>query len=172
MSIRRVNHAVFSVSDLERSTRFYRDTLGLEMVALLPAQDNWDEMRFFRATGQSTNHHDVGIIANATLPSPQWGEPTAPGIFHVAFEVGTIEELEDMCQRLKKANAFINSVQQPMHLSVYGKDPDGISVEIIWRVPDTDWTYDDLWRLPLDFKQVKERWSSTLATGSAAGEPA
>jgi catechol 2,3-dioxygenase-like lactoylglutathione lyase family enzyme len=172
MSIRRVNHAVLSVSDLAASTIFYRDVLGLELVATLPAQDNWKEMRFFRAVGESTNHHDIGLIANATLPLPGWGQPSTPGIFHVAFEVGTIEELESMGRRLKEANALIDAVEQPMHLSVYGRDPDGLALEVVWRVPNVDWSYEDLWRRPLDFDAVKNRWGGTLVTGSAAGEPA
>lgn len=171
MSIRRINHAVLSVTDLEGSTIFYRDVLGLTLVATLPAQDNWKEMRFFRAAGTSTNHHDIAIIANATLPLPGWGQPSAPGLFHVAFEVGTIEELESMGRRLKEANALIDYVEQPMHLSVYGRDPDGLALEFVWRVPNVDWSYADLWRRPLDFGAVKARWGGTLVTGSAAGEP-
>lgn len=159
MSIRRVNHVVLSVSDLEASTIFYRDVIGLNLVATLPAQDDWKEMRFFRATGQSSNHHDIAIIANATLPLPGWGQPSAPGVFHIAFEVGTIDELEDMGHRLKEANAFMDNIDQPMHLSVYGRDPDGIPLEIVWR-------------RPLEFDAVKQRWGGSLATGSAAGEPA
>ncbi len=127
-------------------------------------------MRFFRAGADSANHHDVAIIANATLPRPGWGEPTAPGLFHVAFEVGTVDELEAMGKRLREAGAFLDQIHQPMHLSVYGRDPDGIAVEIVWRVPNADWTYADLWRQPLDFDAVKQRWGAALATGSAAGE--
>ncbi|WP_426197413.1 VOC family protein [Massilia sp. DWR3-1-1] len=172
MSIRRVNHVVLSVSDLEKSTVFYRDVLGLRLVATLPAQDNWKEMRFFRAVGESTNHHDIAIIANATLPLPGWGKPSAPGLFHIALEVGTITELEDMGRRLKDANALMDDVYQPMHLSVYARDPDGLALEIIWRIPNADWTYEDLFRAPLDFAKAKERWGGNLATGSAAGEAA
>lgn len=172
MSILRVNHVVLSVSNLDASTVFYRDVLGLELVSVLPAQDNWKEMRFFRAAGESTNHHDIAIIANATMPLPRWGEPSAPGMFHVALEVGTIEELEDMGSRLKEAGAFIDQVHQPMHLSVYGRDPDCLPLEIVWRIPNVDWTYQDLWRRQLDFDAVKARWGGGLKTGSAAGEAA
>lgn len=172
MPIRRVNHVVLSVSDLEASTRFYRDVLGLDLVATLPGQADWNEMRFFRAGGESSNHHDIAIIANATLPLPGWGQPSAPGIFHFALEVGTIDELQDMERRLQDAGAFMDSIDQPMHLSVYGRDPDGLPLEIIWRVPNADWTYADMWRRPLDFEAAKLRWGADLVTGSAAGEPA
>ncbi|WP_445114529.1 VOC family protein [Acinetobacter sp. WZC-1] len=170
MTIRRVNHVVLSVSDLDLSTQFYRDVLGLEWVTTLPEQSDWKEMRFFRAQGESTNHHDIALIPNASLPRPGWGEPSSPGIFHIAFEVGTIAELEKLGDRLKAANAYMDSVYQAMHLSVYGKDPDGIPVEIIWRIPNTEWTYQDLWRKPLDFDTVKQHWNDSLQTGSAAGE--
>jgi len=172
MSIRRVNHIVLSISDLDKSTQFYRDVLGLDLVATLPEQDDWKEMRFFRAPGLSTNHHDIALIANATLPRPGWGQASAPGVFHIAFEVGTIDELEDAGRRLKEAGALMDCIEQPMHLSVYGRDPDGIPLEIVWRVPNGDWTYEDLWRRPLDFTAVKQRWGAALATGSAAGESA
>jgi len=172
MSIRRVNHIVLSVTNLDTSTAFYRDVLGLDLVATLPPEGNWPEMRFFRAAGASANHHDIAIIPNATLPRPGWGQPASPGVFHVAFEVGTIEELEHIGERLKEANALTDLIDQPMHLSVYGKDPDGIPLEIVWRVPNVDWTYEDLWRRPLDFDAVKQRWGANLATGSAAGEAA
>lgn len=171
MSIRRVNHLVLSVSDLEKSTVFYRDVLGFVLVTTLPAQDNWKEMRFFRATGESTNHQDIAIIANATLALPSWGQATSPGMFHMAFEVGTITELEEMGLRLKEVNALMDCVHQPMHLSVYARDPDGLALEIVWRIPNADWTYEDLWRAPLDFAKAKHQWGSLL-TGSAAGEAA
>ncbi|CAI3956158.1 3-dioxygenase (CatE) [Commensalibacter communis] len=170
MSIRRLNHIVICVSDIEISTRFYRDILGLELVSTLPEQNNWKEMRFFCAKGKSTNHHDLAIIANATLPSPGWGQPISPGLFHVAFEVGTIAELEEYAVILKSANSFIDQLYQPMHLSVYGKDPDGIAIEIIWRIPNDCWTYSDLWRAPLNFEEAIARWGATLKTGAAAGE--
>lgn len=171
MHIRRLNHVVLSVSNLEVSTIFYRDVLGLALVATLPAQHNWNEMRFFRSSNESTNHHDLAIIANATLPLPGPGQASAPGMFHMAFEVGTIAELEAVGAKLKEAGAFMDAVDQPMHLSIYGRDPDGLALEIVWRVPNSDWTYQDLWRRPLDFDAAKARWAARRATGSASGEP-
>jgi catechol-2,3-dioxygenase len=170
MTIRRTNHVVLSVSDLDASTHFYCDILGLSRVATLPATDTWKEMRFLRASGESLNHHDIALIANATLPLPGWGQPSAPGLFHVAFEVGTIDELEAMAGRLKTAGALMDAIDQSMHLSVYARDPDGLAVEIIWRVPNADWTYADLARQPLDFGAAKASWGGQLATGAAAGD--
>lgn len=38
---------------------------------------------------------------------------------------------------------------------LYATDRDRIPVEI-WRIPDTDWTYNDLWRAPLNFEEAKK----------------
>jgi hypothetical protein len=54
----------------------------------------------------------------------------------IAFEIGTIEELEDAGRRMKEAGALMDRIEQPMHLSVYGRDPDGIPLEIVWRTPN------------------------------------
>ncbi len=87
---------MLSVGDLESSTRFYRDILGLRVVARLPGTAQWNEMIFLRSSEESTNHHDVALIANATAPPAPRDAPVRPGLFHVAFEVGTLEELEKM----------------------------------------------------------------------------
>jgi catechol-2,3-dioxygenase len=173
MPIRRMNHAVLSVSDLEASTTFYRDVLGLRLVAILPATAHFNEMRFFHSEVGSSNHHDLAIIANATTKLAGQGEPKPPGLFHIAFEVGTLDELQEIQARLQNANAFTESTHQAGHLSIYSRDPDGLAVEILWRAPRETWSYDDeMARHPLDFDSAKKRWGGQRATGSAAGEAA
>ena len=173
MSIRRMNHTVPSVSDLEASTIYYRDLPGLRLVATLPATAHFSEMRFFHSEVGSSNHHDLAIIANATTKLTGRGEPTPPSLFHIAFEDGTLDELQDMQGRLQAAKAFAGSTHQAGHLSLYSNDPDGLAVEILWRAPRESWSYEDeMVRHPLDFDAVKKRWGGQRATGSAAGEAA
>jgi catechol-2,3-dioxygenase len=127
-------------------------------------------MIFLRSREDSTNHHDLALITNATAAVAP-GAPRASGLFHFALEVGTLNELEDMQMRLKKASALVASFDQGVHLSVYGKDPDGLSVEILWRAPDTDWSDDEeMLRRPLDLEAARARWGD-LRTGAAAGVP-
>ena len=173
MPIRRMNHAVLSVSDLEASTIFYRDVLGLRWVATLPATTHFKEMRFFHSEVGSSNHHDLAIIADATMKLAGRGEPKPPGLFHIAFEVGTLDELQEIQGRLRNSNALTGSTHQAGHLSLYGSDPDGLAVEVLWRAPRDSWSYEDeMVRTPLDFEQANARWGGRRATGSAAGEPA
>jgi len=157
MSIRRVNHVVLSVSDIEASTRFYADVLGLRVIAELPRTPTWPAMVFLRSPHRTTNHHDIGLIENATSAAEDLSAMVRPGLFHVALEVGTLDELEGVRDQLEAANAHQVSLDQGMHLSVYGRDPDGISVEIIWRAPE--WSAEDeMYRVPLDFAVAPRNW--------------
>ncbi len=85
--VRRLNHAVLYVRDVERSVTFYREVLGLE-----PVHADWKAMgaAFFRAAG-SPNDHDLGLFAiGANAPGPVRG---AVGLYHLAWEVDSIEDL-------------------------------------------------------------------------------
>lgn len=129
MTIRRINHVVMSVRDLDRSTRFYRDIVGLEVVSRLPATAHWPAMALLRSAPESSIRHDLGLIAN-TGP----GAVVGRGPYHVAFEVDTIADLRRAHRRLAAADA-LGGVDQGMRFSVHGRDPDGIMVEILWRAP-------------------------------------
>ena len=62
--IKRINHAVLTVRDLDRSVDFYARVFGFEEIARAGGQ-----MAFMRAPG-SANHHDLGFLAlgNEAVP--------------------------------------------------------------------------------------------------------
>src|SRR5205823_14015672 len=60
MPVQRLNHAVLYVRDVDRSVRFYRDTLGFRTVNEIPGR-----AAFLQAAG-STNDHDLGLFAIGT----------------------------------------------------------------------------------------------------------
>ncbi|WP_327700928.1 VOC family protein [Streptomyces decoyicus] len=171
MAIRRVNHIVLSVTDIEASIRFYRDVLGLTVVDTIPGPGPAPLMVFLRSSAESTNHHDLGLLANASMDASTEG--TAPGLLHVSFEVGTLDELAAIKGKLEVAGSVKQCLDQGMHLSVYALDPDGIELELIWRLPEGSWSYDtENERKPLDLEKARARWGGNLATGAAAGIPA
>ena len=57
MPVRRLNHAVLYVRDVERSVAFYRDVLGFAPIEGMPVKG----AAFLRAAG-STNDHDLGLF--------------------------------------------------------------------------------------------------------------
>ena len=74
--VRRLNHAVLYVRDLDRACAFYRDLFGFEEVAR-----ERSVMAFLKAGG-SANHHDLGLMAvGPQAPSPPRG---SVGLYHLA----------------------------------------------------------------------------------------
>jgi catechol-2,3-dioxygenase len=129
--IKRLNHAVLYVSNLDRSVAFYEKAFGFEQIARLG-----DQMAFLRAAG-SDNHHDLGLMSvGVGASAPPRG---STGLYHLAWELGTIEELADMAARLTELDALGGGSDHGATKSLYGRDPDGIEFEVMWMVPRDQW---------------------------------
>jgi catechol-2,3-dioxygenase len=130
--VRRLNHAVLYVRDLDRSVAFYREVFGFEVVA----REGGGRMAFLRAAG-SDNHHDLGLLAvGATAPSPPRG---AVGLYHLAWEVPTITDLTSARDTLTRFGALVGQSDHGATKSLYGQDPDGNEFEVMWMVPREEW---------------------------------
>ena len=162
MPVRRLNHAVLYVRDLAESVPFYRETLGFEVRMEIPGR-----AAFLRAPG-SANDHDLGLfeVADATAPQGHY-----LGLYHLAWEVGTLAELAGVRGRLVEAGALVGASDHRVSKSLYARDPSGIEFEVMWRVPAEDWeqeTGDGAMILPLDLDRELARWGDRV-TGAAAG---
>ncbi|MBE7190250.1 VOC family protein [Jatrophihabitans endophyticus] len=129
MSIHRLNHAVLYVRDTARSVAFYRDVLGFEVVNRMG-----DRAAFLRAGG-STNDHDLGLFGIGTQAGASTAGRSSVGLYHLAWEVDTLRDLDDMQARLAGAGALVGASDHSTTKSLYGQDPDGIEFEIAWIVP-------------------------------------
>ena len=129
--ITRLNHAVLYVSDLDRSAEFYARAFGMDEIAREAGM-----MAFLRARG-SDNHHDLGLFqVGAGAPRPGRG---AVGLYHLAWEVATIDELAEAAASLAELGALTGASDHGATKSLYGKDPDGIEFEVMWLVPRAGW---------------------------------
>lgn len=131
MGIHRLNHAVLFVSDLARSVQFYRDVLGFRQIPMTP--NGFRGAAFLQAAG-STNDHDLGLFEVADA-GPSLAGRTTVGLYHLAWEVDTLDELEATAERLVAAGALVGTSDHGTTKSLYGKDPDGLEFEIVWLVP-------------------------------------
>ncbi|MEV4662004.1 VOC family protein [Micromonospora echinofusca] len=132
MGIHRLNHAVLYVSDLARSVDFYRDVLGFRPIPMTP--DGFRGAAFLQAPG-STNDHDLGLFeVGAGAKRSTAGRGTV-GLYHLAWEVDTLDELDATAQRLAAAGALVGASDHGTTKSLYGQDPDGLEFEIVWLVP-------------------------------------
>jgi catechol 2,3-dioxygenase-like lactoylglutathione lyase family enzyme len=140
MPITRLNHAVLFVRDVQRSVAFYRDVLGFRVLPMAPDGFN---AAFLQAPG-STNDHDLGLfgIGEGAGASPA-GRATV-GLYHLAWEVDTLAELERLQAALLNAGALGGTSDHGTTKSLYGHDPDGLEFEIAWVVPADQLTEADL----------------------------
>ena len=130
ISVRRLNHAVLYVSDLERSVDFYEQVFGFAVIA------RQGPMAFMRAK-DSTNHHDLGLLSlgkDATR-APEG----STGLYHLAWELGSVKELAAAREELRKAGAYTGESDHGATKSVYGVDPDGNEFELIVLLPRDKW---------------------------------
>jgi catechol-2,3-dioxygenase len=132
MPITRLNHAVLYVRDVERSVAFYTDVLGFRVLNMLP--DGFRGAAFLQAPG-STNDHDLGLFEIGSAAADSAAGRATVGLYHLAWEVDTLAELEGLAQRLSAASALVGASDHGTTKSLYAKDPDGLEFEVAWIVP-------------------------------------
>ena len=166
MPVRRLNHAVLYVNGLRRTVDFYTQVLGLELRTEVPGR-----AAFLRARG-SLNDHDLGVFDVGAGHAA--GLPEV-GLYHLAWEVGTLADLVETRKRLVDAGALVGESDHRLSKSLYAKDPSGIEFEVLWRVPVADWeselARDGGFTVPLDWDRTLSRWDPNLKTGAAANSP-
>jgi catechol-2,3-dioxygenase len=163
MAIHRLNHAVLYVRDVARSVAFYRDVLGfraIEDMGGIPGA------AFLRAAA-STNDHDLGLFEigdQATVPAGR-----AVGLHHLAWEVDTLDDLDQLAAKLAEAGALVGASDHSTTKSLYGKDPDGIEFELAWIVPadalDAAAIDGRVGIRPLDLDREKARYGAATPGG-------
>jgi catechol-2,3-dioxygenase len=162
----RLNHAVLFVSDLERAVRFYTNTFGMHVIAREPRAN-----AAFLRLPRSGNHHDLGLFGVGTTGGPK--RRGAIGLYHLAWQVDTIDELAEAHQALLGNGAYTGESSHGATKSVYGADPDGNEFEIMWMLPRDHWgTYEHAASVEhLDLTAEVRRWSGIATAGRITPEP-
>jgi catechol-2,3-dioxygenase len=132
MAITRLNHAVLYVRDVATSVAFYRDVLGFRPVPIGP--EGFTGAAFLQAP-DSTNDHDLGLFEVGDAAGPSGAGRTTVGLYHLAWEVDTLAELERVAASLTAAGALVGASDHGTTKSLYGHDPDGLEFEVAWIVP-------------------------------------
>jgi catechol-2,3-dioxygenase len=153
---------VLYVRDLAGTVEFYCGALGFEVRTEIPGR-----AAFLRAPG-SANDHDLGLfeVGNAAPPQSPY-----LGLYHLAWEVGTLAELAEIRAALSARGALVGASDHRVSKSLYAKDPSGIEFEVMWRVPAEDWEHEmqgGAMIAPLDLEGELARWGDRT-TGAAAG---
>lgn len=164
MTIRRLNHAVLYVRDAQRHRRFYEDVLGFRTVI-----DGPGPFVFMRAPG-SANHHDIAFFTIGEAAQPSDAGQRTVGMYHLAWEVATLDELTEMRDRLTEAGALVGASDHHVNKSLYCRDPDGLEFEVMWLNPPENWGAEehDAIVVPLDLEGDRGRYGGTTSVFVAA----
>jgi catechol-2,3-dioxygenase len=126
LGLRRLQHLVLWVSNVERSVRFYCDVLGFEV------QRRYPTAAFLIIPGTSDDHH-LGLFEQPGLRPP---DERVARMYHSAWEVGELTDLARARERLIEVGSLVGQSDHGTSLSLYAKDPDGLEFELFWTVPE------------------------------------
>jgi catechol-2,3-dioxygenase len=167
MGIHRLNHAVLYVRDVEKSVAFYSGVLGFTTKVALPGAA-------FLQAPDSTNDHDLGLFQIGPDAGPTTAGRGAVGLYHLAWEVETLDDLEDHMHKLSDAGALVGMSDHGTTKSLYAKDPDGLEFEVVWLIPAhllTGGEADDIRPKPLDLNLEKARYGGSTRGGIGISIP-
>jgi catechol-2,3-dioxygenase len=128
IGLKRLQHLVLWVSNVERSVRFYCDVLGFEVKRRSP------RAAFLKIPGTPDDHH-LGLFEQTGVAPP---DERVARMYHAAWEVGALTDLAHARRRLIAARALVGASDHGASLSLYAKDPDGLELEIFWTVPGAE----------------------------------
>jgi catechol-2,3-dioxygenase len=158
-----MNHAVLYVRDAEMSVQFYEAVLGFKRVVDDPA----NRFAFLRAPA-SSNHHDLAFFTVGDSAGPSAAGRSTVGLYHIAWEVPTLDDLEEVRERLAAAGALIGASDHGVNKSLYAKDPDGLEFEVMWLTPPDQWGAEESQAIvrPLDLEADKARFGAATVSAS------
>jgi catechol 2,3-dioxygenase-like lactoylglutathione lyase family enzyme len=133
-----VNHLAMVTNIMDETIRFWRDLLGMRLIAGL-GQPGYRQY-FFEISDRDmiTFFEWPGV---EPVEEKEHGRPIrGPVIFdHVSFGVAGEDDLWDLKDRLTAANIWVSEVIDHGFIhSIYAFDPNGIPVEFSYHVEGTD----------------------------------
>jgi glyoxylase I family protein len=121
-----LHHVALTVSDLDASTTWYRDVLGLpEQTRLEGENRRWAVLEVPGSAQQ------LGLVEHTGVSGPF--APQNLGLDHVAFSVRTADDLASWASRLEQRSiASSGVIDTPFGGMLHFHDPDGIALSLFW----------------------------------------
>ena len=161
MKIQRIHHVAYRCKDAKETVEFYKNNLDMGFVLAIaenevPSTKEPDPyMHVFLDAGQGN------VLAFFELPnSPEMGRDgnTPEGVQHIAFELGTMEELIAAKERLVNAGIdVLGPTNHGIFKSIYFFDPNGHRIELAANTR----TAEQMKTLNEVAEEMLEEWSQT-----------
>jgi catechol-2,3-dioxygenase len=120
------------VRSAKASAEFYATAFGFVV-----AGEEFAGKAVFMRAATTDNHHDLGLFEVG--PDAPRAPRGSTGLYHLAWEVPTIQDLAAAAKELETLGALHGASDHGVSKSLYGADPDGNEFEIMWRVPADAW---------------------------------
>jgi glyoxylase I family protein len=131
MRLQGLHHVTAIVGDLDRTTTFYRDTLGLALVEEGDNPDDPGSRHFWFGEAGGT---PGTLVSFMEYPSMDEATEGRGGTHHFAFAVDSTEELDAWRDYLHSKDVPASGVfERGRFASIYFRDPDGHLLEIATR---------------------------------------
>ena len=133
-----VNHLAMATGDMDGTIRFWRDLLGMRLVAGL-GQPGYRHFFFQISDSDLIAFFEWSDVE--PVPDKEHGRPVSgPFIFdHVSFGVEAEEDLWELKDRLEAAGFNVSDVIDHGFIhSIYAHDPNGIPIEFSHNVAGID----------------------------------
>lgn len=131
----RIGHVHLTVSNLERSLRFYRDALGFEVT------QRYGGSAIFLSAGGYHHHIALNTWAGEGAQQPP---PGCTGLYHFAILYPTRADLAAAFKRLFDHGVQIDGASDHgVSEAIYLHDPDGNGIELCWDRPRNQWPRHD-----------------------------
>jgi catechol-2,3-dioxygenase len=118
-----LGHVALRVRDLNRAVSFYRDVVGL------PVKSQHGDRVAFLGIRPDASHEIALFAVGPEAPGP---EPGRVGMYHMAWEMASFEDLQVFHSRLLACGARITGYSD-RQCNVMFLDPDGNENEAIWE---------------------------------------
>jgi catechol 2,3-dioxygenase len=139
-----LNHLVINVRNMAESHRFWTEIVGFRQVGEFrhpPGAPKRGTMRFY--SGTLMNHHDVALVETPDLPAPAADGTLVSAIGHIAVALPDRESwLRQLAYLQQRGVPFERRIEHGMTHSVYIRDPNGYSVELLYELPREVWEGD------------------------------
>ena len=135
MNVIGLDHLYLTVSDFQRSERFYDDVM--EMLGFRKGN---------KPIGGDPHAHYFNRVMQLSIRPARSDvphDPYATGLHHVCLQVPTKQDVEDVAAALRERSITASEPRHypeynPEYYATFFEDPDGIRLEIIARMPYRD----------------------------------